>query len=53
VIYIDSWLDHLRQHERVTNVDRPLQDAARRFDKTSTPKVSHLVAVKYPRKVEK
>jgi MFS family permease len=44
--YLDSWLEHLRQHERVTNADRPLQDSVRHFDKTGAPKVSHLIAVR-------
>ena len=46
--YVDSWLDHLRQHERVTNADRSLQDAVRQFDKTGKPKVSHLIAARPP-----
>ena len=41
---IDSWLEHLRQHERVTNADRVLQDAVHRFHTDGTPKVTHLIA---------
>jgi hypothetical protein len=41
---IDSWLEHLRQHERVTNADRALQDIVRRFQTTGEPKVAHLIA---------
>jgi predicted MFS family arabinose efflux permease len=39
----DSWLDHLRQHERVTKADRILEQAARRFQIGDGPKVTHLV----------
>jgi predicted MFS family arabinose efflux permease len=42
--FVDSWLDHLRQHERVTNADRILQDAVHRYHTSGTPKVSHLIA---------
>jgi MFS family permease len=41
---LDSWLSHLRQHERITNADRILQDAVRRYHASGTPKVSHLIA---------
>ncbi len=41
--FVRSWLEHLRQHERVTNADRVLQDAVARL--AAEPKVSHLVAV--------
>jgi MFS family permease len=41
---LDSWLTHLRQHERVTNADRILQDAVHRYNASGTPKVSHLIA---------
>jgi predicted MFS family arabinose efflux permease len=41
---VDSWLEHLRQHERVTNADRVLQDIVRRFQTTGAPKVTHLIA---------
>jgi len=42
---VESWLEHLRQHERVTNADRVLQDAIHRFHVEGTPKVTHLIAV--------
>ena len=28
---VESWLEHLRQHQRVTNADRVLQDSVQRF----------------------
>jgi len=40
---IESWLEHLRQHERVTNADRMLQDHIHRLV-DSTPKITHLIA---------
>jgi MFS family permease len=44
--FVDSWLEHLRQHERVTNADRIVQDAVDRFHAEGTPKVAHLIASK-------
>ena len=41
---VESWLEHLRQHERVTNADRVLQELVNRFDIQSKPKVTHLIA---------
>jgi MFS family permease len=41
---VESWLEHLRQHERVTNADRVLQDAVHRFHTEGIPKVTHLIA---------
>jgi MFS family permease/quinol monooxygenase YgiN len=41
---VESWLEHLRQHERVTHADRAQEDAARRFDLRGNPKVTHLIA---------
>jgi predicted MFS family arabinose efflux permease len=41
---VDSWLEHLRQHERVTHADRVLQDAVHRFHGEGTPKVTHFLA---------
>jgi len=43
---VDSWLDHLRQHERVTNADRVLQESVQRFNVDGTPRVTHLIAAK-------
>ena len=41
---VESWLEHLRQHERVTNVDRVLQTQIQRFQIEGEPKVTHLIA---------
>jgi MFS family permease len=42
---VDSWLEHLRQHERVTATDRALQDQVRNFHRgASDPVVSHFVS---------
>jgi predicted MFS family arabinose efflux permease len=41
---VESWLEHLRQHERVTNADRIVQDAVHRFHAEGTPTVTHLIA---------
>ena len=41
---VESWLEHLRQHERVTNADRVLQSEVRRFHLEGEPKVTHLIA---------
>lgn len=47
---IESWLEHLRQHERVTNADRVLQDSLRTLlVPDSEPVVSHYVAPAEPR----
>jgi MFS family permease len=43
---LDSWLEHLRQHERVTNADRNLQETADRFQVSGAPKVTHLIAAR-------
>lgn len=44
---VESWLEHLRQHERVTNADRVLQDAVLRFQtEGGAPVVTHLIASK-------
>jgi MFS family permease len=40
---VESWIEHLRQHERVTNADRLVQDAVDRFHMHGTPKVTHLI----------
>lgn len=41
---LESWLEHLRQHERVTNADRLVQEAVQRFQLSGEPKVTHLIA---------
>jgi MFS family permease len=41
--FVESWLEHLRQHERVTNADRMLQDHIHRLIQ-GTPKITHLIA---------
>jgi hypothetical protein len=44
---VTSWLEHLRQHRRVTNADRVVQNAVREFGSASEPKVSHFIAVSF------
>jgi quinol monooxygenase YgiN len=45
-----SWVDHLRQHERVTVEDRVVEDAARAFQLPGTAvRVEHLLAVRVGR----
>jgi len=39
---VESWLEHLRQHERVTEADRKVQEQVDRFA-LATPKVTHLI----------
>jgi MFS family permease len=41
---LDSWLEHLRQHRRVTNADRVLEEEVMRFVQ-GKPTIKHLVAV--------
>ncbi len=42
---VESWLEHLRQHERVTADDRALFEAAARFDRGGNgPRVRHHIA---------
>jgi MFS family permease len=42
--FVVSWLEHLRQHERVTNADRVLQEGVSRLHLTGAPRVRHFVA---------
>jgi MFS family permease len=39
----DSWLDHLRQHQRVTKADRNMEQLVRRFQVGDGPKTTHLI----------
>jgi hypothetical protein len=41
---VESWTEHLRQHERVTNADRVVQEAVQRFHVHGDPKVTHFIA---------
>jgi predicted MFS family arabinose efflux permease len=41
---VESWLEHMRQHERVTNADRVLEMQVKRFNLDGEPKVTHLIA---------
>lgn len=40
----DSWLEHLRQHERITKADSALQKEVDSFQTKGSPKVTHLIA---------
>ncbi|MGD9508983.1 MAG: MFS transporter [Geminicoccaceae bacterium] len=45
VFMLESWLAHLRQHERVTEADRAVQARANAFHRgPGRPKVTHLIA---------
>jgi quinol monooxygenase YgiN len=45
IFLVESWVEHPRQHERVTMADRVIQDRVRQFHTPSDPPaVSHLVA---------
>jgi hypothetical protein len=41
---VESWIEHLRQHERVTHADRLVQECVHRFNLSGSPKVSHFIA---------
>jgi hypothetical protein len=43
---VDSWLEHLRQHDRVTNADRVLEETVRRYHVGDAPKVTHYIGVR-------
>jgi len=40
---VDSWLEHMRQHERVTRADQAIEDRVRSFTREE-PRVSHLIS---------
>lgn len=41
---VASWTEHLRQHERVTNADRLVEECVERFHLGDAPKVTHFIA---------
>jgi MFS family permease len=41
---LDSWIEHLRQHERVTKADSVLQAEVNRFHVDGSPEVSHFLS---------
>jgi predicted MFS family arabinose efflux permease len=41
---LDSWVEHLRQHERVTHADREQQELVHRFQSAGEPNVTHFIA---------
>jgi MFS family permease len=43
---LNSWAEHLRQHARVTDADRTMQEAVDRFQIDGFPKVTHLIAAR-------
>jgi hypothetical protein len=46
---VESWAEHLRQHERVTNDDRAIEDNVRALlKKGTTPTVAHLIWAQSP-----
>jgi predicted MFS family arabinose efflux permease len=40
----ESWLEHLRSHDRVTRADEDLQEEVRRFQVTGAPTGTHYIA---------
>ncbi len=52
--YVESWLEHLRQHERVTDADKKLQDCIRSLLVDGTkPEVGHFVAPDYRAEIDR
>ena len=41
---LNSWMEHMRQHARVSNTDRELQERVRGFHIQGTPQVTHFLA---------
>jgi quinol monooxygenase YgiN len=50
---VESWAEHLRQHERATMADREVEEGAKRFLADSEqPIIAHLVAARLPEESE-
>ena len=50
---VESWVEHLRQHERVTVADREIEGTVRQFHVGSQPPVvTHLLATPIPKREE-
>jgi hypothetical protein len=46
----ESWAEHLRQHERITNADREIEDRFRSFHMSKTgPVVTHFIGSSIPK----
>jgi predicted MFS family arabinose efflux permease len=41
---VESWLEHLRQHQRVTNADRVIENEIYGYHIEGAPKVTHMIA---------
>jgi MFS family permease len=41
---VESWVEHMRQHERITGADRVAQEAVAQFQLDGAPKVTHLIS---------
>jgi MFS family permease len=39
----DSWIEHLRLHQRLTNADREVEEAVRRFQISGEPRATHFL----------
>ena len=47
--YLESWIEHLRQHERITNADREVEDKVRQYHQgKDRPRAKHFLAPKVP-----
>ncbi len=44
---VDSWMEHLRQHDRVTNADKVVEASIRRFQAQGQPVVTHWLSQRH------
>ncbi|MPZ37432.1 MAG: MFS transporter [Rhizobiales bacterium] len=44
---VDSWMEHLRQHDRVTNADKVIEASIRRFQVQGQPVVTHWLSQRH------